>query len=198
MGISGTKPSLKKFQTLNSQQKSVLKDLLKHLDVDLPSITKQPLFKEGQSYLSSLLSQDPEMMKQFEEPAMRQFQEEIVPQVAERFSGLGAQSSSAFNQAMGQQAGSLAERLASMRAGLGMNAAQLGMGYAQLPFQQGLQEEQMKLARTGLGLGTQPWGYQAFGGQAGVGQAAMGGLGQALGMGGGLGIMSGISKLFGF
>jgi hypothetical protein len=198
MGISGTKPSLKKFETLNSRQKDVLKDLLKHLEIDLPSIKKEPLFKEGKSYLSSILSQDPEMMAQFEEPAMRQFQEEIVPGIAERFSGMGAQSSSAFNQTMGQQAGSLAERLAAMRANLGMGAAQMGLGYAEMPFQQALQQQGLTLGRTQLGLSTAPWGYQAFGGSPGVAQAAMGGIGSGLGQAAGFGIASLAGKLFGF
>lgn len=209
MGISGTKPSLQKFRTLNSRQKDVLKDLLKHLDIDLPSIKKEPLFKEGKSYLSSILSQDPEMMAQFEEqveaPAMRQFQEEIVPGVAERFSGMGAQSSSAFNQTMGQQAGSLAERLAAMKANwslsnksLGLQAAQTGLGYAEMPYQQALQQQGLTLGRTQLGLSTAPWGYQAFGGSPGVAQAAMGGVGQGMGQAAGFGIASLAGKLFGF
>lgn len=49
-------------------------------------------------------------------PYMRVFEEQIVPKLAERFSGLGAgaQSSSAFSQALGSSGADLAERLASV------------------------------------------------------------------------------------
>lgn len=172
---------LKKFETLNHQQKGVLHDLLKHLNINLPSITENPLYQQGQGYLSSIMNQSPEAMQQFEAPAMRQFNEEIVPGIAERFSGMGARNSSAFQQTMGQAGAGLAERLAAMRANLGMSAAQQGLGYAQTPFQNALQGQQMNLARTQLGLGTQPFGYQAFQGTPGAGQSIMSGLGQGAG-----------------
>ncbi len=55
----------------------------------------------------------------FTAPFMRQFQEETVPGLAERFSGLGAgaQSSSAFQQSLGGAAAGLQENLASIGAG---------------------------------------------------------------------------------
>lgn len=173
--LTGSSSKLKKFETLNKQQKATLHDLLSQLDFGSSMTEMSPMFQQGQSYLSSLLSQDPEMMKRFEAPYMRQFNEEIVPGLAERFSSLGARNSSGFNQAMGQQAGSLAERLASMRANLGMNASQIGFGYSQLPFSQNMQMGQ-------LGLGTSPWGYQALPGQEGALHGLMGGLGQAAGL----------------
>lgn len=52
----------------------------------------------------------------FAAPVKRQFEEQIVPGLAERFSGLGsgAQSSSAFSQALGTAGADLSERLAAM------------------------------------------------------------------------------------
>lgn len=182
----GSKPELKKFETLNSGQKNLLTNLMKHLNLSQTEATQNPLYQGGQSYLQSILSQDPEMMQQFEAPYMRQFQEEIVPQLAERFSGMGARNSSAFQQTLGAQGAGLMERLASMRAGLGMNAAQMGLGYAQTPFSQQLQ-------RSSLALGTPAFGYQALGGTPGVSQSIFSGAGQGLGTGIGLGML----KLFG-
>lgn len=173
---SGEKSTLKKFETLNKSQKGLLEQLMQHLNIGGSGIENQPLYQQGSDYLSKIMSQDPETMKQFEAPMMRQFNEEIVPGVAERFSGMGARSSSAFNQTMGQQAGSLSERLASMRANLGMGAAQQAFGYAQMPFQQAMQRSQ-------LALGTSPFGYQAFQGQPGAGQGMMSGFGQGFGTG---------------
>lgn len=185
--FSGTKPSLKRFETLNSGQKDLLRSLLKHLNLSQSETEQNPLFQEGQSYLQSILSQNPEMMKQFEAPYLRQFEEEIVPGLAERFSGMGARSSSAFQQALGSQGAGLMERLAALRSGLGMQAAQLGQGYSQIPFQQQYQ-------RSALGLGTPAFGYQAFEGQPGAAQSILGGLGQGFGMFSGAGLMK---KLFG-
>ena len=54
----------------------------------------------------------------FEAPYLRQFQEQTIPGVAERFSGMGAgsQSSSAFQQSLGAAGAGLQENLASMGA----------------------------------------------------------------------------------
>jgi len=41
-------------------------------------------------YFQDLLSDNPDAMKAFEAPAMRQFNEQIIPNIAERFSGQGA------------------------------------------------------------------------------------------------------------
>lgn len=170
---SGTEPYLKKFQTLNHGQKSLLNSLLQHPDKHFPTAESNPLYQQGSGYLSGILSQDPEMMKQFEAPMMRQFNEETVPGIAERFSGMGARNSSAFNQTMGQAAGSLSERLAAMRAGLGMQASGMAQDYAQLPFNQ-------NMARTTLGLGTPAFGYANMGGSPGMSQGIASGVGQAL------------------
>ena len=72
---------------------------------------------QGMSYLQNLLSGD---TSQFEQPLMRQFNEQVVPGMAERFSGMGsgAQGSSAFGQQMGQAGAGLMEQLGSLRGGL--------------------------------------------------------------------------------
>jgi|HubBroStandDraft_2_1064218.scaffolds.fasta_scaffold149491_2 hypothetical protein len=76
-------------------------------------------------YFQDLLSDNPDAMKAFEAPAMRQFNEQIIPNIAERFSGQGAggQSSGAFQRALGQAGASLSEQLQAMRAGLQGGAA---------------------------------------------------------------------------
>lgn len=191
---SGSKPKLQKYETLSHEQKSLLKDLLKHPHVSLPKITKDPSYQSGQTYLQSILSQDPEMMKQFEAPYMRQFQEEIIPQLAERFSGMGAQNSSAFQQSLGQAGAGLTERLAALRSGLGLNAAQQALGYAQLPFQQAYQGQALDLSRTQLGLGTPSFGYMGIPGTQGAGSQISQGLMSA---GSSLGSLTALQSLFG-
>lgn len=188
---SGEKSKIHKLPTLNSYQQRTLKDILKHPERQLPMMEDQPLYQQGSGYLQSILSQDPEMMKQFEAPAMRQFNEEIVPGIAERFSGAGARSSSAFNQAMGQAGSGLAERIAAMRAQLGLGAAGQALNYAQMPFAQ-------NMARLSLGLGTPAFGYQATGGTPGMGSgisnALLQGGGSAMGM---MGMMSALGGMGG-
>lgn len=100
------------------------------------NLQNSPLFQQGSSFLSQLLSNNPEAYQQFEAPYMRQFREQIVPALAERFAGLGAgaQSSSAFQQALGQSGADLSERLAALRGQIQQNAIPQALGYAQQPF----------------------------------------------------------------
>ena len=86
--------------------------------------------------LISILTQDPQAAKQFEAPALRQFEEQILPTIAERFTGAlgeGSQRSSAFGQQLGQAGAGLAERLQAQRGARGGQALQqfmqlLGIG----------------------------------------------------------------------
>jgi len=119
----------------------------------------------------------------FEAPAMRQFQEQIVPGIAERFSGMGAgaQRSSAFGQQLGQAGAGLAENLAMQREGLKSQGLQqlmgmLGMGM-QSPF------NYMQIPGTQGGLG-QLLGGLGSGIGAGASMLGMGYLGKKMGLGG--------------
>lgn len=92
-------------------------------------------FGMSADFYRSLLDPSSQAVQQFQAPAMRQFNEQIVPQLAEQFAGLGAGGSSlggsAFRNALGMQGASLAERLNAMRTGLGMQGAQGLMGVGQ-------------------------------------------------------------------
>lgn len=139
----------KQLSTLSGGQKQLLQQLLGSLQGQSSNIQQSPLYQSGTSYLQNLLSGSPEAFQAFEAPHLRQFQEQIVPALAERFAGMGsgAQSSSAFQQALGQAGAGLSERLAALRAGLQSEAVPQALGYAQQPISnlQGL---------AGLGLGT--------------------------------------------
>jgi len=79
----------------------------------------------GMEWLQGILSGDDEAFNKYEAPFKRQFEQETVPGIAERFAGLGshgAQSSSAMNQTMGQAGRELTENLASLRGNLQQNA----------------------------------------------------------------------------
>lgn len=159
--LFGKKPETQQIPTMDPQQQQLLSQLLGGLGGPL---------KSGLGGLGSLLGGDTEA---FEAPAMRQFQEQIVPGIAERFSGIGggAQQSSAFQQALGQAGAGLSERLAMQRAGLqqqglGQLSQLLGLGLGQKPF----------------GIGMQPGTSGFLGGLApGIGAGIGGGLSRLLG-----------------
>jgi hypothetical protein len=121
------KPGLKKIPTMSKPQEGLQNQLLQMLQGQLG---QGGSFGQAQNYLQNLLSGSPESMQAFQAPAMRQFNEQIVPGLAERFSGLGAgaQSSSAFQQALGQAGAGLAENLQALRSGLQGGAAQSLLG----------------------------------------------------------------------
>src|SRR5690606_15268674 len=82
-------------------------------------------FRESMDYLRGLLSGDPEALRAFEAPHLRQFQEQTLPALTERLTGLGAGGGRASGaaQALSQAGQSLQEKLASLRAGLQGQAA---------------------------------------------------------------------------
>ena len=82
-----------RFSTLSGQQQDIYDTLLSKL--------KGQLGGEG--------------MDTFKAPYLREFEEKIIPGLAERFAGMGAgsQSSSAFEQALGSSGADLSEREAA-------------------------------------------------------------------------------------
>lgn len=136
----------------------------------------------GLGNLQTLLGGGKQAFEAFEKPALRQFQEQIVPGIAERFTsmGAGAQGSSAFGQQLGAAGAGLAESLSGQRAGL---QSQVLSQLSNL---------------LGLGIGAQPFQYQAIPGQEGGLSKLLGGLGTGLGSGLGMFGTLGLGKLFGF
>lgn len=133
-------------------------------------------------YDQSLLGQGPEAFNQFSAPYLQQFQEQMLPQIAERFAGGGALSSSGFGQAVGGAATGLQAQLAQLFSQLQGQAAQRQQGEFQ-----GLSQ---------LGLNYSPFAYQQQQGSGGFLAPLLGGIGTAIGgpMGGAIG--SGIGSLF--
>lgn len=95
--------------TFNPQQQALFEQLAQMLG---------GLSSQSGGYLQDLLSGNSEAYDRFSAPYMRQFQQEIVPGLAERFAGVGGLSSSGFQNALGQAGAGLSENLASMREGL--------------------------------------------------------------------------------
>lgn len=93
----------------------------------------------GLEWLQNILGGGEGAFDAYEAPFKRQFEQETVPGIAERFAGMGsggAQSSSAMQQTLGQAGGELSQNLAALRGNLQQNAMGLlqgMMGQAQRP-----------------------------------------------------------------
>jgi hypothetical protein len=85
---------------------------------------------QGFDYFSQIMSDDPSATEAFEAPYLRQFQEQTIPNIAEQFSALDAQGSSAFGQTLSSAGAGLQENLAALRQGLKMQAMQQMQGMA--------------------------------------------------------------------
>lgn len=121
------KPKLKDYSPYSSQQRA----LMDQFGADLG-----PLAGLAKQDLAGILGNDPNSLRAFEDPYLKQFNEEIIPNIAERFSGLGAQRSSAFGQALAQGGQDLETRLASLRSQLKQNALQSLLQFGQFGMQQ--------------------------------------------------------------
>lgn len=141
-------------------------------------------FGQSADYYRGLLSDDSQDYDAFSAPALRQYYQDIAPNISEQFAGMGAGglSSSGFRNAQTQGGVDLAERLGQLRASLRQSGAsglqnigQLGLQNFQQSYQQpGAPGFLSELATaTGIGLGT------VIGGPAGA--AIGGGLGSWFG-----------------
>lgn len=183
--LFGSKDRIKKRSLLNKDQQSALKDFLQQ------GIETRPLYNAGSSYLQNLLSNSPEAFQAFQEPYLQNFQQKIVPTIAERFAGggtgAGGTLSSAFANSLAQAGRGLQTDLAALRGGQQLGGLGQALNYAQQPYSN-------KLG----GLGVQSFQRTMQPGKSGfLAPIAMAGLGAATG---GLGLAAGSalgSSLFG-
>lgn len=82
-------------------------------------------YNNAMGWMQDFMNPDSETYQNFAQPYMRQFNEQTVPGLAERFAGMGAQggglSSSGFGQSLSSAGAGLQENLASMRSNLLQN-----------------------------------------------------------------------------
>jgi hypothetical protein len=151
--FSPTDARFEKLNRLNPEQEAALSNILGGVNQNNLNPQAQPTYQAGENYLQNLLSNSNDAFSKFEAPYKRQFEEEIIPQIAERFTGQNARNSSAFRNALGQQGAALSERLAALREGLRMQAVPEAFKYGSQP-----SELQAKLASLGLGTQTREYG----------------------------------------
>lgn len=155
-GLGGSPDKFSRTRTMTRPQTNFLNQLYQG-----GGLESSPLYQQGSNYLSDLLSGSPENYANFEAPYMQNFQQNIIPQIAERFAGMGtgagASSSSALYNALAQAGRGLQTDLAGLRSGLQNQSASQGLQYAQLPFSQRL-----------AGLSAQPYQTTYQPGQPGL------------------------------
>jgi len=115
----GSPGGIEQVPTVNPQQQQFLEQLLGQLGGPLGM---------GIGNLTDILSGRPEAFASFEKPARQAFEQKTIPGIAERFSGVGGQQSSAFGQQLGQAASDLETNLSAQRSGLQSQALQQLMG----------------------------------------------------------------------
>jgi len=92
------------------------------------------VFGESADYYRNNLSDNPSDLAAYSAPALRQYNEEIVPGISEQFAGMGSGglSSSGFRNSQTQGGVDLAERIAQIRANLRHSSAQGLTGIGQI------------------------------------------------------------------
>jgi hypothetical protein len=187
--LFGRKERMQQVPTISPQQQQLFSQLLGGLGGQLGG---------GMDVISQMLGGQQPFLEQLQEPALRQFREQTIPGIAERFTGQfgpGGQASSAFQQQLAGAGTGLAERLAGQRAELGMGAQQtglqalmslLGTGLGARPFETMFRPETQGFL--GNILGGFGGGFGQMGGRAGAGALA----GLLGGYGGGLGSLLGL------
>ena len=126
----GTQGGFSQQNTQNPQQQQLFSQMLEGLGGAQGS---------GLEWIQRMLSGGDDAFADYEAPFKRQFEQETIPGIAERFAGMGSggsQNSSAMQQTMGQAGGELSQNLASLRGGLQQNAMGLlqgMMGQSQKP-----------------------------------------------------------------
>lgn len=182
--LFGSPDKLNKVPTGTPQQEALHNNILSQA---MNMSQKGGGYDRAQDYYSNLLGPNQQQAyDQFSQPYLQQFQDQILPMIAERFAGGGALSSSGFGQAVGGAGAGLQGQLAKLFASLQSEAASN-------------QTNQFNnLSQTGLNH--QPFAYNQEEGSGGFLGNILGGLSGALGgpLGSALGsgIGNGISSLF--
>jgi hypothetical protein len=153
--VFGKDPEMQKLGTgTKSQQKFGGSTLFKLLE---SMLKPGGGYQQTQQYHQGILGGGPGdqgAYDKFSAPYLQQFQEHMLPQIAERFAGQGALSSSAFGQALG-----------GASSGLQSNLAQL---FSQLQQQSASQQYGQFNQMSQTGLGYSPFQYHETGGSQGA------------------------------
>lgn len=125
--------------SFSKPQQQTINDILqsiKGMRGGAQDVTQNPQYQGGNEWLNSLFN-DEDFFKNMEAPAMRQFNEEIIPGLANRFASMGsggALGSTAFRNQANREGSNLAQNLSAQRTGMQQQALPQMFGSAQQPF----------------------------------------------------------------
>lgn len=126
--------------TFSKNQRKSIDQLIsdvKGLKSGAQDITQNQNYMQGQDWLSNLFN-DEGFFKSFEAPLQRQFQENTVPDLANRFASMGSGGSlgsTAFRNQLAREGSNLSTNIAALRGQLQQQGVNQGLQYAQQPFQ---------------------------------------------------------------
>ena len=185
--LFGSPDKLKKIPTGTQQQQQLHNDILSRA---MGMNQNQQGHDLANQYYNNLLGGNQQQaFGNFSAPYLQQFNEQMLPQIAERFAGMGALSSSGFGQALGGASSGLQAELAKLFSQLQEHAA--GQQYNQYN-----QEQNNQNQLTQMGLNYQPFAYQHQQGSQGAAGPLLSGLVSAMAGPAGAGAASGIQQLF--
>jgi hypothetical protein len=164
--------------TQSGTQISSIEQLLKDLQGmkgGAQDIKSNPQYMQGQEYLNGLFN-DPQFFDKFEAPLQRQFNEQTVPDLANRFASQGSGGSlgsTGFRNQLAREGSNLSTNIASLRGGMQQQGVNQSLQYAQQPFNNYAQLMQTALTpyqNTYQGPSTGPWSGIAAQGIGAAGQ----------------------------
>ncbi len=160
-----------KLPTMSPEQESLFKNLLQMLS---PGGQLGQGYGQGLDQLTQMMDPSSEAQQRFADPYMRQFNQQTVPGLAERFAGAGgsatggALSSSGFGQALGGAGADLQSNLAALKSQLQQSAIQQIMEQYQTSLGKGLSTDQFAYTPRQEGAGTSLFKGYAEGGFQGA------------------------------
>jgi hypothetical protein len=165
--------------TYNKRQQGLIGDVVNQVKGmgQQGNVMNSPNYQSGSNWLQSLFN-DPSFFNSFEAPLMRQYEESTIPDLANRFAGMGsggALGSTGFRNQATREAGNLHANIAALRGGMQQQGANQALAYAQAPAQNYFQMLQNALTPTQNVY--QPPSAGPFGGAF---SAGMGGMMQGL------------------
>lgn len=171
--LTSSGPKTEKLSTMNPGQDKALGgllELLQSLGGQLQGGQLGEGYEQGLSQLMELLDPSSSAFERFSKPYQEQFEQQTVPQLAERFAGMGggALSSSGFGQALSSAGSGLQTDLAGLKSQLQQGAIQdlLGQYNSLLGNYQGL---------ASTGLGKEPFAYKQTKATQGLGSSLLSG-----------------------
>ena len=145
-----------KGSTYNKEQKGGLNEIMQYIKSKGgpagTDIENNPSYMQGQNWFNDLFN-DENFFNKFESPMIRDYQENIVPDLANRFASQGSGGSlgsTGFRNQLAREGSNLQTNIAAMRGNMQQNAIPQMLQYAQQPA-----SNMMQLYNTALGHPTE-------------------------------------------